>query len=87
MILLSITGLFKMTLIILGVFFLLRLLGKVMIARRNIAEEYNLKRKQREKEESLAEAQKNFGRTTITKIGKNKLKNQDYVDFEEIKED
>jgi hypothetical protein len=87
MILLSITGLFKMALIIMGVIFLLRLIGKVMIARRNVNEQFQLKKKEREKEEMLAESQKNFGKTTISKIGKDKFKNQDYVDFEEIKDE
>jgi len=44
MILLSVNGLFRTVLIILGVFFLLSTLGKVALARRNMAAEDHMKK-------------------------------------------
>lgn len=87
MVLLSIAGFLKMVLIILGVFVLLRLVGKMMIAKRTMDEHNQVQRKQNASDEMVRDAKENFGKTTISKIGKSKKSDGDFVDFEEIKED
>ncbi len=61
----SITGLFKTLLIILGAFVLLRFLGQVMMAKRNMEEERRLNRNKRNFEEERAQKLKNFGKISI----------------------
>jgi len=85
MIILSITGLIKMVLIILGVMLVLKVIGQFMIAKRNLEEEKELLKQQRISEKMAADAQKNFGKTTVSKIDNSTKNNSDYVDFEEIK--
>jgi hypothetical protein len=79
----SISGLFKTALMILGALILLRFLGRVMIAKRNLDEERaNLAREKefvRERNEKL----KNFGKVSVSKSTP-KGDVQD-VDYEEIK--
>jgi hypothetical protein len=87
MVLLSATGLFRTLLIIIGVFVLLRIIGRLMIAKRNVAEHNEVQRKQNAANQMEREAERNFGKTTISKIGKSSKKDGDFVDFEEIKED
>lgn len=83
MILLSITGLFRTILIIIGVMVVLRVIGKMMIAKRNLEEEKELLREQRKSEKMVADAKQNYGKTSVTKIDS---KDQgEFVDFEEIK--
>ena len=85
MILLSITGLFRTVLIILGVLFLLRLMGKVMQARKNVAAQDLMKREESAAQKLKAEAQRNFGKTTISKSDSNNS-NAEFTDYEEVKE-
>lgn len=87
MILLSVTGLFKMLLIILGVFLLLRLIGRLMIAKRNIDEHHQVDRERNAAEDLKRKSAESFGKTTISKLGKSNRKSGDFVDFEEVKED
>lgn len=61
----SITGLFKTILIILGAFVLLRFLGQVMMAKRNMEEERRLNRNKRAFDEERDRKLKNFGKVTI----------------------
>ena len=84
MVLLSITGLFRMVLIILGVFFLLKLIGQLMVARRNVEEERHFQQDRASREAELHESRKNFGKTTVTKIGKDKPDDSEFTDYEEI---
>lgn len=85
MILLSITGLFRTVLIVLGVLFLLQIVGKMMQARRNVAAQDSMKREEEAARKMKAEAHKNFGKTTISK---DKSSNMDgeFTDYEEIEE-
>lgn len=85
MVLLSITGVFKMILIILGAFVVLRFVGQFMTAKRNLDEEKEMLRQQREREMKAANDRKNFGKTTISQIDKKSAENAEYTDFEEIK--
>ena len=79
-IVLSITGLIKTVLIIVGVFVVLRFLGQLIQAKRNIAEqnEHRRQREQIDKEKKFVE--KNEGKVLISK---NKRAAED-VDYEEI---
>lgn len=72
---------FKQIFLILAVIFLIRFIGKVMIARRNIAAQDAMKRHQKAKEES----QKNMGKTTVHKVEKGQYNDADFSDYEEIK--
>lgn len=85
MTLLAITTVFRTVLIILGIFIVLRVIGRMMIAKRNLEEEKNLLQKQREQEQMAAESKRNFGKTTISHIDKKSADGADYVDFEEVK--
>ncbi len=87
MVLLSITGLFRTLLIILGVFVVLRVIGRMMIAKRNMDEHNQFQRDKNKADEMVRNAERNYGKTTISKIGKSSKKDDDFVDFEEIKED
>lgn len=85
MTLLAITTVFRTVLIILGVFVVLRVIGQMMIAKRNLEEEKNLIKKQREQEQMATEAKRNFGKTTISQIDKKSANDAEYTDFEEVK--
>ena len=83
----SITGLFKTILIILGAFVLLRFLGQVMMAKRNMEEERRLNRNKRNFEDERAQKLKNFGKVTISGLsGKGRREQNDAEDaeYEEI---
>lgn len=87
----SLTGVFKMLLIIVGGFFALRFLGQFMIAKRNMEEERALNEKSRKTQKEREEKLKKFGKTTV--LGKNtsakaphsRISDVEDVDFEEIK--
>ena len=84
MILLSVTGLFRTVLIILGVIFLLRLLGKMAQARRNIAEEKQMRHEEDINRKMVQNARENYGKTSISKLEKGSVSDSDYTDFEEV---
>lgn len=86
----SITGLFRTVLIILGAFVLLRFLGQLMMAKRNMEEERKINERQRAFDKERFEKMKKFGKTTVLnennvskKNGLNDSKIED-VDFEVI---
>lgn len=88
----SVTGVFKTVLIIIGAFVLLRFLGQLMIAKRNMEEERKLNEQQRKADKERADKMKKFGKTSIlSKINSDKRTSpssadvQD-VEFEEIKD-
>lgn len=93
MILLSVTGLFRTILIIVGVIVILRFFGKLMMAKRAMDEQNRLNKEAARQEKMVAEAQKNFGKTSVTtakngNIGKSDGgKADDFVDYEEIHDD
>jgi len=74
-------------LIIIGVFFLLRLVGRMMIAKRNVEEHNQVQHEREQMAQMNQKAAENYGKTSISKIGKTKKGAGDFVDFEEIKED
>lgn len=73
-------------LIIIGIFFVLRLIGRMMVANRNLEEQERLRNEQAKAEQERLNAQKNYGKTTISRIGKKKMDEGEYVDYEEIDE-
>jgi glutamyl-tRNA reductase len=86
----SVTGIFRTILIIIGTLALLRFLGRIMIAKRNLEEERSIFKAQRKQEKELEKIKKRFGKTDIVndnsnsnhiKINPDKVED---VDFEEI---
>lgn len=82
----SFTGLIRTVLIIVGVFVLLRFLGQLMNAKRNMAEQEQLKAQDQKLKSERERTAKNLGKTTV--IGKDKRASGDIedVDFEELKD-
>ena len=85
----SIVGIFKTVLLILGAFVLLRFLGQLMIAKRNMEEERQLNKKQRDVESERNQKLKNFGKTSILNAKKKSPTKKEYdfiqdVDYEEM---
>jgi hypothetical protein len=85
----SIVGIFKTVLLILGAFVLLRFLGQLMIAKRNMEEERMLNKKHRDVEAERNQKLKNFGKTSILNAKKKSptKKEGDFiqdVDYEEM---
>jgi uncharacterized membrane protein len=78
----SAVGVFRMVLIIVFVMVLLRIIGKVLVARRNIQEDHNIKAKQRNKKKAQEASKRNLGKVTVVEDTYNK---SDYVDYEEVK--
>ena len=85
MILLSIPGLFRTLLIIIGVLIVLRIVGRMMIAKRNLEQERELLKRQRLSEKMMEESKQNYGKTTIGNVDKKAADQAGYVDFEEVK--
>lgn len=79
----SITGLFRTLLILVGVFFLLKFLGRFMIAKREMEKEKARLQQERSFEKEKKNKLKNFGKVTISSKPGPKS-NEDYVDFEEV---
>jgi hypothetical protein len=86
----SVTGIFRTILIIVGTLALLRFIGRLMIAKRNLEEEKSALRSQKKQEKELEKLRKQFGKTDVInenfnsgnpKINPNKVED---VDFEEI---
>lgn len=82
----SIVGVFRMVLIILGVIILLRIIGQFMIAKRRMDEQSDLKKRKTEEEKERARHLKNKGKISIKKVSKDDFKDDDFTDYEEIKE-
>lgn len=82
---LSITGLFKTLLIILGAFVLLKFLGQLMNAKNNVAAENEMKAQNKKYEQEKNDKMKNLGKTQILKEKPAPNAVQD-VDFEEVKD-
>lgn len=71
---------------LIGAFVLLRFLGQLMQAKRNMEEERRLLKKQREAERERSWKLKHFGKTHIVDKTKSKrTSSTEDVDFEEIK--
>ena len=89
MIPLTIIGLFKMLLMIVGAFALLRFLGTLMIAKRDLDAQKQLKKQNEAIDRERNKKLKNFGKVTVqtkSKVSKNIPADDDTqdVEFEEI---
>jgi hypothetical protein len=84
----SVSGLFRMILLIIGVFVVVRFIGQVIVAKNNVARD----REMRNREEALAKeklkAKQNAGKTKIIR-DKKSLKSDEQiidVDFTDVKD-
>jgi len=81
----SLPGLLRTLFIIGGVFLLLRFLGQLMIAKRNMEEERDVNAKRRNFESQKRKANENSGKTRIlNNKGKSSNSSIEDVEFEEI---
>ncbi len=78
----SFTGVIKTVLILIGVLVILRIIGRTMIAKRNLEHERDLINREREFEKKKDFVRKNQGKTSI--LSKGKIQAED-ADFEEVK--
>ncbi len=83
MMVLSISGLFKTILLIIGAFVLLRFIGQLMIAKRNIDEEKKLNDLQDKIKKQKEFVERNTGKIKISKNSSSKDESS-YVEYEEI---
>ena len=77
----SFTGVIKTVLILIGVLVILRIIGRTMIAKRNLEYERDLINREREFEKKKEFVRKNQGKTSI--LTKGKIQAED-ADFEEL---
>lgn len=84
MVILYIYSFFRTVLIVLGVLFLLRIFGKIMVAKRNLQEQSQMKKDFEADKKMVDDAKRNYGKTTISKPGSSSISNQEYTDFEEV---
>lgn len=78
----SISGLIKTVLLMIGAFVLLRFLGQLMIAKRNLEEERQHVKREKDFLKERNQKLKNFGKVTVEK--KKRVDNVQDVDFEEV---
>ena len=78
----SFTGVIKTVLILIGVLIILRIIGRTMIAKRNLEHERDLINREREFEKKKDFVRKNQGKTSI--LSKGKIQAED-ADFEEVR--
>jgi uncharacterized protein YxeA len=81
MVILSIQGVFRTILIIIAVLVIMRFIGKLMIAKRNLDEEKAHERKQQAYQKAKKESELNKGKVQISKPSAGDVED---VDFEEI---
>jgi uncharacterized membrane protein len=82
----SFTGLIRTVLILIGIFVVVRFIGQLMNAKRNVAAEEHMKRHTEKMKKARERTAKNLGKTTVIKNGKNTSGDVEDVDFEEIKD-
>jgi len=75
---------FKNIILVLGIILLMRLVGKMMSARRNINDQNQHQKQQSSFNQEKDKAKRNFGKTSIHKIDKSKIPDTDYTDYEEV---
>lgn len=86
MIILYLYNFLRTILIIIGVIVVLRLIGRMMIAKRNLEEQERMQRDFNRSQKNNMDTRKNLGKTTISRIDKRKLDDSDFVEFEEIED-
>ncbi|MDG1331126.1 MAG: hypothetical protein P8P74_02270 [Crocinitomicaceae bacterium] len=80
----SFTGLIRTVLIIIGVFIVVRFIGQLMNAKRNMAEEEQMKNRAQKIKKAREKTARNLGKTTVIKNDKSTPGDIEDVDFEEI---
>ena len=80
----SFTGLIRTVLILIGVFVVVRFIGQLMNAKRNIAAEEHMKRHADTMKKARERTAKNLGKTNVIKDGKSASGDIEDVDYEEI---
>lgn len=87
----SLTGFLRTILIVVGAFTLVRFLGQLMVAKRNLETERKLNERERKLAKERQDKLTNFGKTTILGRGKSRSTkssavsgNAEDVDFEEV---
>jgi uncharacterized protein YxeA len=78
----SFTGVIKTVLILIGVLVILRIIGRTMIAKRNLEQERDLINREREFEKKKDFVRKNQGKTSILTKGNI---HAEEADFEEVR--
>ena len=78
----SFTGVIKTVLILIGVLVIIRIIGRTLIAKRNLEHERDLIAREREFEKKKDFVRKNQGKTSI--LSKGKIQAED-ADFEEVR--
>lgn len=81
MVVLSIQGVFRTVLIIIAVIVILRFIGKLMIAKRNLDEDRAYERKQKAYQKAKQDSELNKGKIHISKKVSGEVED---VDFEEL---
>ncbi|MEZ4936947.1 MAG: hypothetical protein R2799_05070 [Crocinitomicaceae bacterium] len=79
----SVTGLIRTILIIVGVLVVLRLIGRIMMAKRQMENENRQRRAEKAFEKERQQKIQNFGKVNISDRPANSS-NEDYVDYEEV---
>ncbi len=84
----SVTGLFRTILILIGVFTLLRFLGRILVAKRNLASEKEMRRREEEKNFTRKNAKSKLGRVEVHQGSIQPDKKEKIIDipFEEVNE-
>lgn len=87
----SLTGFFRTILVVVGAFTLIRFLGQLMVAKRNLETERKLNERERKLAKERQYKLNNFGKTTFLGRGKSRStkssavsRNAEDVDFEEV---
>lgn len=80
----SFPGLIRTILILIGVFVIVRFIGQMMNAKRNMAEQESMKEREENLRKAREQTARNLGKTTILKNGKRNSGDIEDVDFEEI---
>lgn len=80
----SISGFFKTILILIGVIVVLRFLGQLMIAKRNMEQEREMLARERNFQKERNEKLRNFGKVKVVDKKNSPTGKVEDVDFEEI---
>lgn len=83
---LSISGIFKMILMIVGALVLIRFIGQLLVAKRNMEEERKLNEENRKFHQAKKESLKSFGKTKIINNKKDLQGHVQDVDYQEVDE-
>lgn len=83
MILLSISGTFRMILIIVAIFVILRFIGRLMVAKRNMDEERNFNQNNDAYRRAKEKSEREKGKVNVVERG---YRDAEDVDFEEVKD-